>query len=109
MTHSTRALLAVVSAAFMACAAEAHHSFSAEFIPDSRGEVTGVVTRVWFTNPHARYRLEVEGDNGATEEWELQLTSVTNLRGANWFADTIKVGDKLTAQGELGRNDAKKL
>ena len=49
----------------------AHHSFAAEFVPDSHAEITGVVTRVWFSNPHARYRVEVKDENGKTEEWEL--------------------------------------
>jgi hypothetical protein len=89
--------------------AQAHHSFAAEFVPDSRGEITGVITRVWFTNPHVRYRLEVEAEDGSTEGWELQLTNVTNLRNADWYADTLEEGDRITAAGEIGRNGAKKL
>jgi len=90
-------------------AARAHHSFAAEFVEGSSGEVEGVVTRVWFTNPHVRYRLEVVNDDGSVEEWELQLTSVTNLRRSEWYVDTVKVGDSIQAQGEVARDGSNKL
>ena len=90
-------------------AARAHHSFAAEFIEGSSGEVEGVVTRVWFTNPHVRYRLEATDANGDIQEWELQLTSVTNLRNSEWFQDTVKVGDRVTALGEVARDGSNKL
>ena len=87
----------------------AHHSFAAEFIGGSSGEVEGVVTRVWFTNPHVRYRIEATDEEGLTEEWELQLTSVTNLRRSEWYRDTVEVGDRITAQGEVARDGSNKL
>jgi hypothetical protein len=90
-------------------AARAHHSFAAEFIEGSSGEVEGVVTRVWFTNPHVRYRLETTGEDGSVQEWELQLTSVTNLRRSEWYRDTVKVGDTIRAQGEVARDGSNKL
>jgi len=100
---------AVVSASAFSTAAWAHHSFAAEFDAESMGSVSGTITRVQFTNPHVRYRLDVENAAGETQEWELQMSSVTTLRGANWYRDTIKVGDKVTAQGQLGRNGTHKL
>jgi len=96
-------------AVLWAPSAGAHHSFAAEFVPGSNGEVEGVVTRVWFTNPHVRYRLEVTSDDGATEEWELQLTSVTNLRNSEWYADTVREGDRIAAAGEVARDGSNKL
>lgn len=90
-------------------AASAHHSFAAEFIEGSSGEIEGVVTRVWFTNPHVRYRLEATAEDGSTQEWELQLTSVTNLRNQEWFRDTVEIGDRIRAQGEVARDGSNKL
>jgi hypothetical protein len=92
-----------------AASAGAHHSFAAEFIDGSSGEVQGVVTKVWFTNPHVRYRLEATREDGTTEEWELQLTSVTNLRASEWYRDTVKVGDTIWAQGEVARDGSNKI
>ena len=74
-----------IGAAALACAAasvSAHHSFSAEFEPDTRGEVTGTITRVFFSNPHVRYNIEVEREDGSKEQWELQTSSVTALRAS---------------------------
>ncbi|MGD8808140.1 MAG: DUF6152 family protein [Gammaproteobacteria bacterium] len=101
-------IAAAVTLAFTS-AARAHHSFAAEFDADSQGAVSGTITRVQFTNPHVRYRLEVVNEDGQTEEWELQMSSVTTLRGANWYRDTLVVGDEVTAKGQLGRNGTHKL
>lgn len=100
--------LSALAVAFVPTA-RAHHSFSAEFVEGSSGEVEGVVTRVWFTNPHVRYRLDVTNEDGSVEEWELQLTSVTNLRRSEWYRDTVEVGDSIRAQGEVARDGSNKL
>jgi len=96
-------------AAAAAPLAIAHHSFAAEFIEGSSGEVEGVVTQVWFTNPHVRYRLESTNEDGTTAEWELQLTSVTGLRRSEWYRDTVKIGDRIWATGEVARDGSNKL
>lgn len=87
----------------------AHHSFSAEFDASLSGEFTGVITEVRFSNPHVRYRLDVSLPNGTVENWEVQAGSVTSLRPQGWVADSVKVGDTVTVEGQLGRNGAKKV
>jgi hypothetical protein len=89
--------------------AVAHHSFAAEFDAARMGEISGVVTHVRFSNPHVRYRVDVRASDGAPEEWELQMGSVTALRGRGWGPETLRVGDRITAEGELGRGGTKKL
>lgn len=100
---------AVLAAAGWALAAEAHHSFAAEFDSETTGELEGRIARVWFANPHVRYRLEVEDEAGNIGEWDLQLASVTTLRAAGWGPETLKVGDRVTVRGQLGRGGASKL
>jgi hypothetical protein len=102
-------LAAGVTLLYPWAAASAHHSVAAEFDTSQHGELQGEITRVWFANPHVRYRLSVQKDDGTIETWELQAGNVTNLRKQDWTADSLKVGDRITASGDFGRNGAKKL
>lgn len=88
---------------------QAHHSFAAEFDADTKGKLVGTISEVRFSNPHVRYRLDVADAAGNVESWELQTSSVTSLRGQGWDKDTVKLGDSITVEGELGRDGAKKL
>jgi hypothetical protein len=89
--------------------ASAHHSVAAEFDTSLQGKLEGEITQVWFTNPHIRYQLTVTNKDGSTENWELQGGNTTNLRRQNWTAESIKVGDHVTASGDFGRGGAHKL
>jgi hypothetical protein len=106
---SFKAIVIVLAALGLPGIAAAHHSFSAEFDADKKAELTGKIVQVWWANPHVRYRLEVRGTAGATENWELQALNITGLQRLGWNQGTVKVGDELTVSGELGRDGAKKL
>ncbi len=87
---------------------DAHHSFAAEFRADKTAVVEGVVTEVWFKNPHARYYVDIESDDGEIESWDVRTSSPTLLIRRGWREDTIKVGDRIRIQGFLG-HDGRKL
>ena len=87
----------------------AHHSFAAEFDAALTGKMTGVVTEVRFSNPHVRYRFTVKKTDGTSEDWEIQAGSVTSIRPQGWLVDTIKAGDTITVEGQLGRANVKKI
>ena len=85
----------------------AHHSFAAEFLPDETGTISGIVTQVWFKNPHARYYVEVTGDDGEVVTWDTRANSPSLLVRKGWTKESIKVGDQVTVHGYLGRDDRK--
>ena len=89
--------------------ASAHHAFAADYQVGNEGVLEGKVTEVIFKNPHARYYIEVTGDDGNTELWDLQTMNLMMLGRFGWTKDTIKVGDEIKVEGVLGRNNTKRM
>jgi len=92
-----------------AAGVQAHHSFAAEFVREP-ATIDGVVTEVWFKNPHIRYYVEVTNEDGTKEVWDTRGQSPTALRRAsNWRRNSINVGDHVIMDGFLGRDGRKLL
>ena len=105
MTLNTPAVLlaaAVLSAPVAASAA--HHAFAAEFDRDRPVEVTGTVTRVEWTNPHARFYVDVKDDAGETVNWDFELTTPNILFRQGWSRNSLQEGDVVTVKGFRARN-----
>ncbi len=71
-----RKLFATLFAAGMIAAAVpalAHHASQAEFDKNSPKMISGVLTRVQWTNPHVRWYLDVKNEKtGEVETWMIQ-------------------------------------
>ena len=50
----------------------AHHAFAAEFDAERPVEFNGTVTKVEWINPHVWIHLDVEKDDGTTENWAFE-------------------------------------
>ena len=81
----------------------AHHSFSVEYDANKPVAFSGVVTKVEWTNPHARVYVDVTDANGAVQTWNLELASPSALARNGWTSRTLKVGDKVKVDGFDGR------
>ena len=89
--------------------AAAHHAFAADYEAGNEGVVEGVITEVMYKNPHARYYLEVQAEDGGTEIWDLQTMNLMMLGRVGWKKDTLKVGDRVRVEGILGRNNTRRM
>ena len=74
----------------------AHHSFQAEFDAAQGVTLTGLVTKLEWTNPHAHFYLDVKTTDGKVENWNLELASPNVLRRLGWSREIFKVGDTIT-------------
>jgi hypothetical protein len=94
MRKTSLALAATVLAVCMAVAALAHHS-PAIFDRTKEVKLVGVVKEFRWSNPHSWIELNVS-DNGANEQWAVEMNPPTNLVKAGWKSTTIKAGDQVT-------------
>ncbi|OFW22693.1 MAG: hypothetical protein A3H97_06605 [Acidobacteria bacterium RIFCSPLOWO2_02_FULL_65_29] len=84
----------------------AHHSFSAEFDANSPINVTGVVTKVEWMNPHVWFYVDVK-DTSASVNWGMEMGSPNGLLRNGWTRNSMKVGDTVTVEGSRARDGSK--
>jgi hypothetical protein len=83
----------------------AHHSFGAEYDASKPITLTGVVTKVEWTNPHSHFYLDVTDDKGVATNWKFEGYNPAVLYRIGWKKDTtIKPGDKITVSGWRARD-----
>src|SRR5688572_33433218 len=102
---NTKFRVAAVALALVAAAwpAAAHHSFSLEYDAKKPVKFEGVVTKVEWTNPHARVYVDVADAGGKVNTWNLELASLSALVRNGWTRTSLKVGEKVKVEGYEGR------
>ena len=85
----------------------AHHSFAAQYDANKPITLNGVVTRFEWTNPHARFFIDVIDDKGNVTNWNLELGSPNILARAGWTRKALAVGDKVTVEGALAKDGSR--
>lgn len=97
----------VVATAFVSGSALAHHSLAATYDIKKTGTVTGVLTKVAFTNPHGAMSLAVTNPDGTTTDWTLTTGSANTLASLGFSGsgpNVVKPGDTVTITYYGARN-----
>jgi uncharacterized protein DUF6152 len=81
----------------------AHHAFAAEFDADKPVKLTGSVTKLDWTNPHAWIYIDVK-DGAKVENWGFELASPNGLMRSGWTRFSLKPGDVVTIEGSRAKN-----
>lgn len=83
----------------------AHHSFGAEYDANQPITLTGVVTKVEWTNPHSFVYIDVKDKDGKVANWKFEGFPPNVLYRSGWKKDvTIKQGDTVTVSGWRARD-----
>jgi len=100
----TRAFAIALAFASTPLTISAHHSFSAEFDLDKPIRLTGVVTKLEWTNPHAWFYIDVKDESGKVANWGWELGSPNGLLRTGWNRNSLKIGTEVTVEGSRARD-----
>ena len=81
----------------------AHHAFAAEFDRDKPITLTGTVTKLEWTNPHARIYIDVKDDKGNVVNWDFELGPPNGLMRRGWNRNSLRQGHVVTINGFLSK------
>ena len=84
----------------------AHHSGAAEFDYNKKVNLTGVVTKVEWTNPHAHFYMDVKDASGNVTNWNFELASPNVLIRNGWRRNSVKAGDTVTVTGIRAKDNS---
>jgi Family of unknown function (DUF6152) len=86
---------------------QAHHSLAGVYDVRGQGSVSGVLTKVAFTNPHGAMHLDVTNPDGTVTNWVMTTGSANTLANLGFGAggpNTVKAGDAVTITYFPARN-----
>lgn len=93
-----------ISMVILAAPLLAHHSFAAEYDEKKPVTLKGVVTKVEWANPHARFYVDVRDDKGNVTNWNLELASPNVLVRNGWKRNSLQVGDAVEVSGSQAKD-----
>jgi hypothetical protein len=80
------------------------HSFAAEFDINRPVKLTGTVTKLEWTNPHAWVFIEAKDDKGTAQSWAIELVGINDLLRLGWGRNRVKTGDVINVDGFGAKN-----
>jgi len=84
----------------------AHHSFAAEYDSNKPIKISGVVTKVEWMNPHARFYVDVKGADGKVINWNFELGAIPVLLKQGWTKNSLKEGDQVSVEGSAAKDSS---
>jgi hypothetical protein len=84
--------------------ASAHHAFAAEFDADKPLDLTGVVTKIRFVNPHSWLYFDVKNADGTVTNWGVECGTPNTLARKGLTKEAIAPGTQVRVKGYRAKN-----
>ena len=85
----------------------AHHSFAADYDVTRPITLKGKVTKMEWTNPHARLHIAADDGGGKVLNWELELRAPNVLMRRGWGRSSLKPGDSVVVEGYRAKDGSR--
>jgi len=99
--NGVRVLVGLLLAAMPA---GAHHSFSAEFDIEKPIKLTGTITEMRWSNPHAWIYVDVKDETGMVVSWAFEMVGANALVRRGWRPADVPIGTLVTLDGWAARS-----
>jgi hypothetical protein len=105
MLHRVKILgLAVASLSLLPLAANAHHSFSAEFDLQKPVRIEGEMKEMEWVNPHSWLHIMVKQPDGKVVEWKVEGGAPSALLRRGWNRNSLPAGTHVIVDGFQARD-----
>jgi len=82
----------------------AHHSLTAEFDTSRTVSISGVITEMKWTNPHAWLQIDVRDAKGKVTNWSVEFGSPNSLYRRGWRRTDLPPKVPVTVTGYPNRD-----
>jgi hypothetical protein len=94
----------VASIALPILVVQAHHAYTAEFDTSKPVKLTGVLTKLEWTNPHIWLYLDVKDESGKVVNWGFSASPPGMLQRRGITKSQLKLGEVLTISGHRAKD-----
>jgi hypothetical protein len=84
---------------------QAHHSFAAQYDSKKPVKLSGVVTRLEWTNPHVY--IYVDSPDAKSKQivnWGFEMGPPHMLQKSGWKRNSLKIGESVDVEGWMARD-----
>ena len=82
----------------------AHHAYTAEFDTTKPVKLSGILTKVEWSNPHIWIYLDVKDDKGNVTNWGFSASPPGMLQRRGITKNSLKLGEVLTISGHRAKD-----
>jgi len=106
MSKRATVLTLLATSVMLPLAADAHHSFSAEFDASKVVHLEGTVVKFSWVNPHSWIYMDVTKPDGTVEHWKIEGGAPSLLLRRGWNKDSVQPGVKVVVNAFQARDGA---
>src|SRR6059036_3705306 len=86
----------------------AHHAFSSEFDSNRPVQLTGVVTKMEWVNPHSWIHVDVKKPDGTVEKWMIEAGTPNTLIRRGFTKASLLPGTAIVVDGYQSKDGSRR-